>query len=88
MLALSAFAIALVIGWSVLFVAWPRRRVLHRAPHRARLRAVALWLGWGVVAAMLAMVPGVAWPAVAVGVGLGLAGHAMLLLWVVQGERA
>jgi hypothetical protein len=71
MLDLSAFAIGLVGGWSLLFLRWP--------PHGVRARGLvaAIWLLWALVLAALARSTGVA---VVAGAGLGFAGHAMLVL--------
>lgn len=74
MLDLSVFAIGLVAGWSALFLRWPGAD----AGLTLRLRITGVWLGWALVTSLLVHRTGSGWALV--GLGLGLAGHAMLAL--------
>jgi hypothetical protein len=76
MLDLSVFAIGLVAGWSAMFLRWPGRR----AGLRARLLVAMVWSGWALVSALLVDVTDASAGWVLAGLGLGLAGHAMMVL--------
>jgi hypothetical protein len=76
MLDLSVFAIGLVAGWSVMFLRWPGQR----AGLGARLLVALIWSAWALVSVLMVYLTdaSVAW--VLAGLGLGLAGHAMMVL--------
>lgn len=80
MLDLSAFAIALVVGWAAAFLRLPAGPVALR-----HWLVPAVWLGWLMVLALLVGWSGVGWSLVAGGAGLGLAGHLAMLRWIEDG---
>ena len=73
LLDLSAFAIGLVGGWSLLFLRWPRGHL----PAAGLFGAV--WMGWLLALGVLVVWTGVDWMVVASGAALGLAGHGLLI---------
>jgi hypothetical protein len=74
MLDLSSFAISLVAGWAMMFLRWPGGGLA------AKVWVAAVWLLWAVGLAVLVRWTGVPWALVAAGVGLGLGGHAVVLV--------
>jgi hypothetical protein len=74
---LSAFAIALVIGWTAAFLRLPAGPVALR-----QWLVPLVWLGWLMVLALLVSRSGAGWGLVAGGAGLGLAGHLAMLRWI------
>jgi hypothetical protein len=77
---LSAFAIALVIGWAAAFLRLPAGPVARR-----HWLVPAIWLGWLMVLALLVGRSGAGWYLVASGAGLGLAGHLAMRRWIEDG---